>query len=105
MSDSPVFNAVSAGINVFGALTNAGVQEGAEKAFGEHFVERALNPEIPGLPPLPSPPSPDNSADVRNQMEAEASRTRAVRGRASTILTSQRSLGDANTFRRSLLGY
>lgn len=59
-------------------------------------------------PPVVAPPPPPEvkpeDPEVKKKLETAAEAERKVRGRASTYLTSAGGIGEANVFRRSLLG-
>jgi hypothetical protein len=60
-------------------------------------------PKTPDLPPPPAPPTRDDAADKQAAADEER-RKRAAAGRASTVLTSDATLGPENIGKKELLG-
>lgn len=56
---------------------------------GTEAIGRALTPDIPAPPPAPGEPARAIDPKVQGSRAREQDRTRALRGRQSTILTGQ----------------
>lgn len=64
-------------------------------------------PEVPQAPGAPASPKPDpegRSPEIKAAVDQARKRLRAARGRQSTILTQNSTLGEASTRRKTILG-